>query len=36
MASACASAHHFAGAGYFETFGHGLSSFDTFGTPHRG
>jgi hypothetical protein len=31
-----ATKQHLAGAGYFETFGYGLSGFNTFGTSHRG
>jgi hypothetical protein len=34
MASARASAQHFAGAGYFESFSYALSGFNASGTPH--
>jgi hypothetical protein len=36
MASARAATQHFAGAGYLETFGYGLSGFDSLGASHRG
>jgi hypothetical protein len=35
MASAGAMAQHFARGRYFETLGHGLFRFDTFGTSHK-
>ena len=35
MALAGPHPHHFAGAGDFESFGHGLFRFNTFGTSHK-
>ena len=36
MALARPAEQHFAGAGYLETFAHGLFGFDAFGTSHMG
>jgi hypothetical protein len=35
MAATGVRSHHFAGAGDFETFGHGFLCFDAFGTSHK-